>query len=370
MRNKTILAVLIGIFAIAVLGGAALILQPFEPPAPAGSQSSSAGQDKKLQTQIEAYESLIEENPDDPKYHQGLADLYWSVGEWEKAAEHYANALALKPEDGELRLMTAMARWHAGQVEQAIGLLQEAVERDPEDPTAQFYLGMLLANQEGREAEAVAALRRAIELAGDSELALQARRRLAELGAAEQGPARSADGSAASPSASASGSGSGARAGTGAETETGTEAEVTRIFPRTLGGLRLVEAYGGARAKREIERMHGGKVTIERGFVAFYSGAGGERSATFWVSEAASEQEALDLVRKMKESIARGGTPFSPLESIAVPGLEAIPVYLTRGMGQFHYIWVKKQWIVWVAMDEPSPERRLELLKAAIVLVG
>lgn len=365
MRKKTILVVLVGIFAVAVLGGAALILQPFEPPVPSGASaagSGSAERARELQTQIAAYESLIEENPDDPKYHQGLAGLYWSVGEWEKAAEHYANALALKPEDGELRLMTAMARWHAGQVEAAIGLLQEAVERDPEDPTAQFYLGMLLANQAGREEEAIVALRRAIALAGDSELALQARRMLAELGAAEQSSARSADGSGASPTKaepsepSASGSES--------------ESEAVRIFPEALGGLRLVEAYGGERAEREIERMHGGKVTIARGFVAFYSDADGERSATFWVSEAAGEQEALDLVRKMKESIARGGTPFSPLERLTVPGLEAIPVYATEGMGQFHYIWAKKRWIVWVALDEPTAEKRLEFLRAALVLVG
>ena len=356
MRNKTILAVLIGIFAIAVLGGAALILQPFEPPAPAGSQtqSSATGQDKKLQTQIEAYESLIEENPDDPKYHQGLADLYWSVGDWEKAAEHYANALALKPEDGELRLMTAMAYWHAGQVEKAIELLRVAVEQTPDDPTAQFYLGMLLANQEGQEAEAIEVLERAIALSGEGELAEQARRMLAELRGEEYVPP--ADSSSTSKSSSTSAK------------LVPSEVEAARLFPQSLGELTLKEAYGGARAKREIEQMHGGKIRIDRGFVATYTD--GKLSATIWVSETASEEEALDQAVKMEKSIAKGGTPFEPLEIITVPGLEAIPVYFTRGMGQFHYIWVKKQLIIWVAMDEPSPEKRLEFLKAAIVFIG
>ena len=354
MRNKTILAVLIGVFAVAVLGGAALILQPFEPPAPAGSGSRAAEQDKGLQTQIEAYQSLIEENPDDPKYHQGLADLYWSVGDWEKAAEHYADALALKPEDGELRLMTAMAYWHAGRVEEAIELLRVAVEQTPDDPTAQFYLGMLLANQEGREAEAIEVLERAVALSGGGELAEQARRMLAELRGEEYVPP--ADTPSANPSPSA---------GTKLVPS---EVEAARLFPRSLGALTLKEAYGGTRAKREIEQMHGGKIRIDRGFVATYTD--GKLSATVWVSETASEEEALDLAVKMEESIAKGGTPFEPLASITVPGLEAIPVYFTRGMGQFHYIWVKKRLIIWVAMDEPSPEKRLEFLKAAIVFIG
>lgn len=358
MRNKTVLMVLMGIFAVAVLGGAVLILQPFEPPVPSGTGTGSGSTEraKELETQIAAYESLIEENPDDPKYHQGLADLYWSIGEWEKAAEHLSQALRLKPEDGELRLMTAMAYWHAGQVEEAMELLRVAVEQTPDDPTAQFYLGMLLANQEGQEAEAIAVLERAILLAGDSELALQARRMLAELRA--EGYVPPAD----TPSANKSSS-----AGTKLVPS---KVEAARLFPESLGELTLKEAYGGARAKREIEQMHGGKITIARGFVAFYSDAGGERSATFWLSEAQDEQEALDLVRKMEQSIARGGTPFSPLEEITVPGLGVISVYATQGMGQFHYIWVKKRWIVWVALDEPDPTKRLEFLKAAIVFVG
>jgi regulator of sirC expression with transglutaminase-like and TPR domain len=369
MRNKAMMAVLIGLFAVAVLGGMTLILQPFRPPLL--PQSTATAEQREIQTQIAAYESLIAENPDHPKYHQGLGDLYWSLREWEKAAEHLAQALALNPEDDELRLMTAMARWHAGQTEEAVRLLQTAVERNPEDPTAPFYLGMLLATQEGREAEAIAALERAVELAGDSELALQARRRLVEL----RRKAGLAPGSGANPA-----------------TDTATTAEpavgpsepswglaASTLFPRVLGGLELKEAYGGERAKQEIERLHGGKVRIERGFVAYY--AKGERSATFWITasaagafgahpEASSEGEAIKLVERMREAITRGRTPFSPLEQIAVPGLEMIPVYSTEGMGQFHYIWVKKVWVIWVALDEPDLEKRLEFLKEAIVFVG
>lgn len=358
MRNKTMIALLIGLFTAAVLGGAAIILQPLPlgPSSQSPAATGEADQQKEVQAQIEAYQSLLAEDPNNPKYHQGLANLYWGIGEWEKAAEHFQQALALNPEDDELRLMTAMAHWHAGKIEEAIGLLQTAIERNPDDPMPQFYLGMLLANQEGREEEAIAALERAIALSSDSEPALQARRMLVQL-RGEGVPPRSSSTAGSSPRSSPASAPS-------------TTAEAARLFPESLGGLTLQEAYGGARAKREIEQMHKGKITIERGFVAFYSDAGGERSATFWLSEAQDEQEALDLVGQMEQGIAQGGTPFAPLETLRIPGLEAIPVYATQGMGQFHYIWVKKRWIVWVALDEPDPEKRLEFLKAAIVFIG
>jgi tetratricopeptide (TPR) repeat protein len=342
MQNKTMIALLIGLFAAAVLGGAAIILQPLPlgPPVQPTAAADQADQ-REVQAQIEAYKSLLAEDPSNPKYHQGLGDLYWSLGEWEEAAEHFGQALELSPEDDELRMMTAMARWHAGQTEQAVQLLRVAIQRNPDDALAQFYLGMLLANMEGQEAEAIAALERALTLAGEGELADQARRMLTEL--------RSQSGIAPSPSPEAP------------------AAEID-LFPRSLGGLTLEEAYGGERAKREIERLHGGKVRVNRGYVAYY--ADEERSATFWVSEAASEEEAVKLVDQMRASIAKGGTPFSSPEQITVPGLEAIPVYATQGMNQFHYIWVKRRLIVWVALDEPDPEKRLEFLKAAIVFIG
>jgi tetratricopeptide (TPR) repeat protein len=344
MQRRTFILLLIGLFAVAAVGGAVLIPQKIRLPA----RPTAADESQEIQTQIEAYESLIAENPEDPRYHQGLGNLYWSLGEWEKAAEHFEQALALVPEDNELRVMTAMANWHAGQTEEAVRHLRTVVERDPEDVMAQFYLGMLLANMEGQEAEAIAILERALGLSGDSELAAQARQMLVEL--------RSRSGitaSSLSPESSVAGT---------------VEPAAVSLFPQSLGGVTLQEAYGGERAKREIERLHGGKLGIRRGYVAYYSN--GEHSATFWVSETAGEEEAAEQLEQMREGIAQGGTPFSAPELITIPGLEAISMYATQGMGQFHYFWIKKRLIIWVALDEPNLQQRLEFLKAALVFIG
>lgn len=345
MQNKTIIALLIGLFLAAALGGAVVILQPFQMPV----QPTAAADQQEIQTQIAAYQSLIAENPDDPRYHQGLGNLYWSLGEWENAAEHFQQALELSPDDNELRVLTAMANWHAGQTEEAVQHLRVVVQRDPEDVMAQFYLGMLLANMEGQEAEAIAALQRTLALAGEGELADQARQMLAELGIESGIP-------------------SGTRPESPAAEAVESASAAASLFPQSLGGLTLQEAYGGERAKREIERLHGGKLGIRRGYVAYY--ANGGRSATFWISETAGEEEAAEQLEQMREGIAKGGTPFSAPELITIPGLEAISMYATQGMGQFHYIWVKKRLIIWVALDEPDLEQRLEFLKAALVFVG
>lgn len=356
MQRKTIIALLIGLFAVAVLGGAALILQGFESPLPPAARTAETTQDRRaIETQIEAYQSLIAENPNDPRYHQGLGNLYWKLREWEGAAEHLGRALKLSPEENELRVMVAIASWHSGRTEDGIAYLQEAVRRDPSDPVAQLYLGMLLAGIEGRESEAIVALERAIALSGDGELTAQARQMLVKLrgrvGADVGTPVPGSDAaSAASPE------------------EPVATSNVSGLFPESLAGLELKDAYGGARAVQEIERLHGGKLSLEQGYVAYYAGAG--RSATFWISEAADETEAAELLEDMRSAIAKGGTPFSAPEPLEVPGLESFALFATQGMGQFHYFWAKKRLVIWVALDDPDQKRRQELLKMALVFVG
>lgn len=218
--------------------------------------------------------------------------------------------------------------------------LDEAIHKNPNSAISYFYLGMILAGTPGREAEAIAALEKVIAISGDSEVAGQARQMLAEL------KAKAGEPTAAQPEASSP----------------------STLLPKNLVGLVLKDFYGGERAQKEIERLHGNKVVVKSGYVGYYSD--GARSATFWVSEAESEEEATALLTRMKDSISKGGTPFSAPQSAAIPGLEAIKVYTVTGMGQAHYFWVKKNLVIWVALEGFSNEAQVEFIKQAIVFVG
>lgn len=266
MRRQSLVLVLIAIFSVSAAGAVLIIPRLVRVPLPAASSASP-----DLATQITAYEELVKENPTNARYWIALGNLSVRQRDWGKAAESFQKALELKPEDTEIRRELGIVLWHLGRQEEGLRYLDEAIQQDPNSVISYFYLGMVLAGMPGREAEAVAALEKVIATSGDSEVAGQARQMLAELKAKVGEPSAGAN----------------------------------TLLPQSLAGLALKDFYSGERAKQEIERLHGGKVTVQSGSVGYYSD--GERSATFWISETPSEEEAGALLTRMKESIAQGG---------------------------------------------------------------
>jgi len=336
MRSRSLIFLLIGIFGLLAAGAVFVIPRLVTVPLPA-TEASVTSED--LATKIAAYEELVQEDPANPRYLTALGSLYVRQRDWSKAAESLQKALELKPEDNQIRQELGIILWHLGRQEEGLKYLDEAIQKDPKSAVAYFYLGMILAGTPGKKTEAIAALEKVIALSGDGELAAQARQMLVELKAKAGEP-------------------------TAAPVET---SSANMFLPKSLADLVLKDFYGGERAQKEIERLHGGKVTVKSGYVGYYSDS--RHSATFWISEAQGE-EATVLLERMKDGIAKGGTPFSAPQKASIPGLEAITVYFTTGMGQVHYFWVKKNLVIWVALEGFSSEAQLEFIKQAIIFVG
>jgi len=124
--------------------------------------------------------------------------------------------------------------------------------------------------------------------------------------------------------------------------------------PQELGGLKLVNAVEGNEALAEINRLHGGDFSLKSGFVARY--AQGPEKVTVWGGAASTSAEAADLIQRMVNSIAGGGSGFSPPVKLSIPdGYHNHDVYQTSGPGgdrQFFYVSkLNPDRVVWLAIE-------------------
>lgn len=284
---------------------------------------------REIVSQIQVYENLVKEDPENLKYRTHLGELYFKQGNWEKAIENFAKALEVEPQNVDLRINLGVIYWHAGQVEEGIKYLDEAIEIDPTQAEAHFYKGMMLSGMEGREEEVIAELGKVLELSKDQEQNSQMVRsarvilqRMKE------------------------------------------EQKLAGLFPKTLQDMSLIDSYTGERAVKEIEGLHGSKFRIAKGYVASYSDSNGSKKASFWVSESDSAEEAKGLLAKMLDVIEKDDTPFSVPKDITIEDIETV-VYV-EGIGRSHYIWSKGQLLIWMALEGFSSEEQLSLIEEAI----
>jgi len=129
--------------------------------------------------------------------------------------------------------------------------------------------------------------------------------------------------------------------------------------PDHLGPLSLSEQQSGASAADEIARLHGKTFPLASAVVARY---GPNAEATLWLAGTSNEVEAAALIEGMRVAIARGDSPFTPLEPRLADG---DTVYPLLGMGQEHMYFRSGRLVVWLAADPDVAEAaRLAVLEA------
>jgi len=323
MKRKNLVLILAIAFGLVAVGVAFIVPRLGQTP-----RQPLVAQEEALTEQIEVYERLVREEPENADYRVRLGELYFQGGDWDKALANFAKAVELDPQNVELQIKLAIIYWHSGDIEAGIRQLDGALQLDPSRVTTRFYRGILLSIVEGREAEAAAELREVIKLEPNSELAQRARRRLAELEAAAGEPPSSA------PS----------------------------LLPPVLGGLPLQDFSSGEEALAEINRLHGEELSITDSYVGNYSD--GARSVTLWI---AGSEDPDGLLRQMLGKINEGETLFSIPQGVEGLGRE---VYLSEGMGQVHYIWVEGDLLIWMALEGFPDDEGMKVLEEALQAIG
>jgi tetratricopeptide (TPR) repeat protein len=115
-------------------------------------------------------EEAVRLEPRNARAHANLGDVRFALGRYTEAAEAYGEALRLDPGSDVTRQSLAMTHynsanreWRAGRLDVAVREYREGIRWRPDDAGFHRALGMALA-QQGRHAEAVAALQRSLEL--------------------------------------------------------------------------------------------------------------------------------------------------------------------------------------------------------------
>jgi len=131
------------------------------------------------------------------------------------------------------------------------------------------------------------------------------------------------------------------------------------VFQEEIRGLKLVQLITGKDALNAINELHGKKINVASGMVAFYQGEG--EKATVWVSESFSTDDAIQqteiMIEKMRSSKR---SPFSDYKEI---GLDGVKIYSFKGMGQEHYIFRISKSVYWITANSGAID---ELCKSIV----
>jgi hypothetical protein len=116
------------------------------------------------------------------------------------------------------------------------------------------------------------------------------------------------------------------------------------VLPNQLAGLQRTDYQTGAQAIAGFENLHGKQFPLISGAIGTY----GDQQITVWVAGTYSESSASFMVESMREKIAEGNSPFTPLTQT---NDNDRLVYVLEGMGQKHFYFQSKNLVIWVAAD-------------------
>lgn len=156
-RRAVAVVALLGIPLLA--GGLYLFLgSPLYPPQPLAQRLEAQPTGSDIAILIRKVETHLEANPNDGRGYEVLAPIYGRTGRLDDAVRAWSSAIRLLGSSPvrETGLGEALTAQAGGVVTaDAKAAFQKALAEDPQDPKAQYFLG-LAAEQDGRTAEAAA----------------------------------------------------------------------------------------------------------------------------------------------------------------------------------------------------------------------
>lgn len=124
-------------------------------------------------------------------------------------------------------------------------------------------------------------------------------------------------------------------------------------MPDSIAGLQITDYTTGAQAAAVFENLHGKQFPITSGAIGIY----GNREITLWAAGAPSEAIASEMTNAMREKIAEGNSPFTPLTELNDNNRK---VYVLEGMGQKHYYFQSKNLVIWLAVSPALADQALQ----------
>jgi tetratricopeptide (TPR) repeat protein len=95
---------------------------------------------------LAALEQMSAKDPLNPDHQTQVANLYYDLGQYGKAAEYYERSLKLRPKDPNVETDLAVCFHYLGQSDKALETLDKVLGYSPGFAQAMFNKGVILAN--------------------------------------------------------------------------------------------------------------------------------------------------------------------------------------------------------------------------------
>jgi cytochrome c-type biogenesis protein CcmH/NrfG len=153
------------------------------PGAPAMPQMppQAPGADVDLQNRIAMNQSIVARDPKNAQAWVQLGNDFFDSRQPQKAVEAYGRALELRPNDPNVLTDQGVMYRALGQYDKAIANFEKANKADPKHVQSLFNLGVVYAHDLKDVKKATAAWNKVIQIAPQSEQAVQARQGIDEL---------------------------------------------------------------------------------------------------------------------------------------------------------------------------------------------
>lgn len=89
---------------------------------------------------------MIARDPNNPEFRTQLANLYYDMGQYETAADHYRRSLDLRPANPGVETDLAACLHYLGQDDKALEMLDKVLGYSPGFSQAMFNKGIILIN--------------------------------------------------------------------------------------------------------------------------------------------------------------------------------------------------------------------------------
>lgn len=128
--------------------------------------------------------------------------------------------------------------------------------------------------------------------------------------------------------------------------------------PTHLGSLQLSNTVDGAEALKQVNKLHGTDIMLNKALIADYGN--GNEHVTVWVGEAADSSAAADLLERMVAGIQTNRSPFKNLRLMTAVGQEVWQVDGPEGPSYFYQTPEPARRVIWVTVQSPEPLPLLE----------
>lgn len=169
-KRSAIVGIGVGILAAGlVLSSLGPLAVLFESPADPHAGHNHAAPSEEAAVRIKALESAAQANPNNAAGIIALGNALFDSGDFPKAAETYAKALALTPANPDVRVDMGTALFYQGKAKDAINEYHRALHDAPEHLNAHMNLGIVY-RASGNNADAKAHWTKALNLTKDAEI--------------------------------------------------------------------------------------------------------------------------------------------------------------------------------------------------------